>query len=132
MNRANSVEAPVDNARLVAEAERLDNEIDSILNDLRGGRENTDTPPPSLNDRIGYVAERIRLSTITPSRTQVEQYELVNSELQPILARLRKLIDTDLPALQKALDAAGAPLVPGQLPAGRSEEDGQGDGDGGF
>ena len=51
-------EAPVDNGRLVAEAERLDNEIDSILNDLRGGRENTDTPPPSLNDRIGYVAER--------------------------------------------------------------------------
>ena len=121
-------EAPVDNSRLVAEAERLDNEIDSILNDLRGGRENTDTPPPSLNDRIGYVAERIRLSTITPSRTQVEQYELVNSELQPVLARLRKLIDTDLPALQKALDAAGAPLVPGQLPAGRSEEDGEGDG----
>jgi len=125
-------EAPVDNGRLVAEAERLDNEVDTILNDLRGGRENTDTPPPSLNDRIGYVAERIRLSTITPSRTQVEQYELVNSELQPVLARLRKLIDTDLPALQKALDAAGAPLVPGQLPAGRSSEDGEGDGDSGF
>jgi photosystem II stability/assembly factor-like uncharacterized protein len=111
-------EAPVDNANLVAESERLDNEIDAILNELRGGRENTDIPPPPINDRIGYIADRIRLSTVRASRTQMEQYELSNSEFQPLLIRLRKLIDTDMPVFEKALDAAGAPLVPGQLPGG--------------
>jgi hypothetical protein len=116
MLKRSAAEAPVDNAKLVAQAESLDNEIDSIINTLRGGRGNSDIPPPSLNERIGYVAERIRLSTVRPSQTQIQQLELSNAEFQPILARLRKLVDTDLPAFEKALEAAGAPLVPGQLP----------------
>jgi photosystem II stability/assembly factor-like uncharacterized protein len=109
-------EAPVDNASLVAQSEAMDNEIDWIINQLRGGRENSDIPPPSITARIGYVAERIRLSTIRPSQTQLTQYDLTNSEFQPVLARLRKLVDTDIPAFEKTLEAAGAPLVPGQLP----------------
>lgn len=109
-------EAPVDNGKLVAQVEAFDNEIDAILNELRGGRANTEIPPPSINSRVGYVAERIRLSTVKPSQTQMDQYELSNSEFQPMLARLRKLVETDLPAFEKTLAAAGAPLVPGQLP----------------
>jgi photosystem II stability/assembly factor-like uncharacterized protein len=114
--KRSAAEAPVDNAKLVAQAEAFDNEIDAIINALRGGRENTETPPPSITSRVGYVAERIRLSTVRPSQTQLAQYELASSEFQPVLARLRKLVDTDLPAFEKALEAAGAPLVPGQLP----------------
>ena len=109
-------EAPVDNGKLVAQVEAFDNEIDSVINALRGGRANTDIPPPSINARIGYVADRIRLSTLRPSQTQLTQYELSNSEFQPVLARLRKLVDSDLPAFEKALEAAGAPIIPGQLP----------------
>ena len=114
--KRSAAEAPVDNAKLVDRAEALDNEIDSIINALRGGRENTDIPPPSIVARVGYVADRIRLSTVTPSQTQIQQYELSNSLFQPVLARLKKLVDTDMPVLEKDLEAAGAPLVPGQLP----------------
>jgi hypothetical protein len=114
--KRSAAEAPVDNARLVAQSEAFDNEIDAIINELRGGRENSDIPPPSINSRVGYIAERIRLSTVRPSQTQMQQYELSNGAFQPVLARLRKLIDTDLPAFEKSLDAAGAPYVPGQLP----------------
>jgi len=114
--KRSAAEAPVDNAKLVERAEALDNEIDSIINALRGGRENTDIPPPSVIARVGYVADRIRLSTVTPSQTQVQQYELSNSLFQPVLSRLRKLVDIDIPAFEKELEAAGAPLVPGQLP----------------
>ncbi|MFL6375380.1 MAG: VPS10 domain-containing protein [Pyrinomonadaceae bacterium] len=129
--RRSAQEAPVDNSKLLAEGERLDNEIDSIINALRGGRENTDTPPPSINDRVSYVADRIRLSTQRPSQTQITQYELASSEFAPLLTRLRKLIDIDLPAYERALDAAGAPLIQGQIPV-RSPADEDGDGDGGF
>jgi photosystem II stability/assembly factor-like uncharacterized protein len=114
--KRSAAEAPVENSKLVSQAEALDNEIDAILNELRGGRENTDIPAPSINSRIGYVADRIRLSTVRPSQTQLEQFDLSNSEFQPILVRLRKLVDTDMRALEKALEAAGAPLVPGQIP----------------
>jgi hypothetical protein len=44
------------------------------------------------------------------------QFDLTNAEFQPVFARLRKLVDVDLPAFEKALSDAGAPLVPGQLP----------------
>jgi hypothetical protein len=114
--KRSALEAPVDNAKLIAQSEALDNEIDSIINTLRGGRENSDIPPPSISERVNYIAERIRLSTVKPTQTQMQQYELSNSEFQPVLARLRKLVDMDLPAFEKALAAAGAPLVPGQLP----------------
>jgi len=114
--KRSAAEAPVDNSKLIAQSEAMDNEIDALINALRGGRENTDIPPPSINSRIGYIAERIRLSTVRPSQTQMQQFELSNAEFQPVLARLRKLIETDMPAFEKALEAAGAPLVPGQLP----------------
>jgi hypothetical protein len=114
--KRSAAEAPVENSKLVSQAEALDNEIDAIINELRGGRENTDSPAPSINSRIGFVADRIRLSTVRPSQTQLEQFDLSNSEFQPVLARLRKLVDMDMRALEKALEAAGAPLVPGQIP----------------
>jgi photosystem II stability/assembly factor-like uncharacterized protein len=111
-----AAEAPTDNRRLIEQAENLDNEIDALINSIRGGRANTETPPPSILGRIGNVAGTIRLSTIKPTQTQVTNYEIANSEFAPVLARLRKLIDVDIPKLEKELEAAGAPLTPGRLP----------------
>ncbi len=109
-------DAPVENKDLVKQAETFDNEIDFLINELRGGRENSDIPPPSISSRIGNIASTIRLSTITPTKTQIEQFELSNEEFKPVLARLKKLIETDLPAFEKTLEAEGAPLTSGRLP----------------
>ncbi|MBK8813773.1 MAG: glycosyl hydrolase [Acidobacteria bacterium] len=109
-------EAPVENGGLLETANRLNAEVDSILNELRGGRENSEIPPPSIGDRIGYVAGAIRLSTVKPTQTQLDQYALVESLFNPELARLRKLVETDIPAFEKQLEAAGAPITPGRLP----------------
>lgn len=109
-------DAPVANQNLINQAKQFDDEINDIINALRGGRENTDIPPPSISSRIGVVADTIRLSTITPTETQTKQYDLANSQFQPVLARLKKLVETDLPAFEKQLEAAGAPLTPGRLP----------------
>lgn len=109
-------EAPVDNKSLVDQAEAFDNEIDAILNELRGGRENSDIPPPSIGQRVGFVAGQTRLSTVKPTQTQIEQYELSMGEFRPVLERLKKLIDLDLPRFEKALEDAGAPVTPGRIP----------------
>lgn len=109
-------EAPVDNKKLIDQAEAFDNEIDALINALRGGRENTDIPPPSIASRIGNIAGTIRLSTVKPTQTQLDQYELASAELKPFLARLRALVEVDLPKFEKALEEAGAPLTPGRLP----------------
>jgi len=111
-----AMDAQSDNKKLIDQAEAFDNEIDYLINELRGGRENSDIPPPSIASRVGNVAGTIRLSTIKPTQTQLEQYELASAEFAPVLARLRTLVETDLPKFEKALEAAGAPLTPGRLP----------------
>jgi photosystem II stability/assembly factor-like uncharacterized protein len=110
-------QAPVqDNKSLIGLAMTYNKEIDLLLNELRGGRENSDIPPPSISSRVGNVAGTIRLSTTQPTTTQLEQYELSNSEFKPILARLKRLVEVDLPEFEKQLESVGAPLTPGRLP----------------
>ena len=108
-------EAPVDNRKLIEQAETFDNAIDDLISKLRGGRENTEIPPPSISQRVGNVAGTIRLSTVKPTASQVEQFELASAEFKPVLAKLRALIESDLPKFEKALEEAGAPLTPGRL-----------------
>jgi photosystem II stability/assembly factor-like uncharacterized protein len=109
-------EAPVENKRFIDQAEAFDNEIDAIINELRGGRENSDIPPPSISNRVSTVAGTIRLSTVRPTQTQVEQFELANSLFKPLLERLRRLVEVDIPRFEKTLEENGAPLTPGRLP----------------
>ena len=109
-------EAPVDNKKLIEQAEAFDNEIDALINAIRGGREDSDIPPPSIAQRVGNIAGTIRLSTIRPTQTQLTQYDLSSAEFAPVLARLRTLIVVSLPSFEKTLEAAGAPLTPGRLP----------------
>jgi photosystem II stability/assembly factor-like uncharacterized protein len=114
--RRSAGEAPVENKVFIDQANRFDDEIDSLINALRGGRENTDIPPPSIAQRVNNVAGTIRLSTVRPTQSQLANYQLASSEFAPVLARLRKLVETDLPAFERTLEAAGAPLTPGRLP----------------
>jgi hypothetical protein len=115
--RRSANEAPVaDNSSLVNQANGYLKEIDLILNELRGGRENSDIPPPSIASRVGNIAGTIRLSTTKPTKTQIEQYELSNTEFKPVLARLKKLVEVDLPAYERQLESVGAPLTVGRLP----------------
>ena len=46
----------------------------------------------------------------------MEQYQIACDELAVQIPKLRKLVETDIKALEKQLDAAGAPPTPGRLP----------------
>lgn len=109
-------EVPTDNQKFVDEAKALNKKIEDILNDLRGGRENTDIPPPSINQRINNVAGTIRLSLTRPTQTQINNFNIADSEFKPVLAKLKALVEVELPRFEKALEAAGAPITPGRLP----------------
>ncbi len=125
-------EAPVENKKMIEQAEALDNEIDGIINSLRGGRENTEIPPPTIAQRVQVVAGGIRLSTVKPTQTQLDQYEIASSAFKPVLARLKALVDGELPKFEKVLEDAGAPLIliRGPLPNPSSIEEDEENGDG--
>jgi chromosome segregation ATPase len=115
MRRA-AQEASGSTPALMNEVKALDEKIDGILHALRGGRDNTDIPPPSISQRVNTIAQRIRLSALRPTQSQIENYNLAADEFKPVLARLKTLLEVEMPKLEKALDAAGAPWTPGRLP----------------
>jgi photosystem II stability/assembly factor-like uncharacterized protein len=109
-------EVPTSNQKFVEQAKALDAKIDAILHKLRGGRENSDIPPPSISSRINNVAGGIRLSLTRPTQTQLNQYNIVLAEFNPVLAQLKALVEIEIPKFEKELEEAGAPLTPGRLP----------------
>ena len=128
-------EAPVaDNKKLMAQAEEMDDAIEEIINKIRGGRENTEIPPPAITQRVQVIASGIRLSTTKPTQTQIEQYDIASAELKPVVAKLKALVDGELPKFEKVLEDSGAPLIlirgPLPAPSAGEEDEGEGDGDG--
>jgi photosystem II stability/assembly factor-like uncharacterized protein len=115
MKRA-ALEAPGANQALLNEVNALDDKVDDVLQALRGGRELTDIPPPSINQRVGAIVQRIRLSALRPTQSQQDQYAIAAEEFKATLAKLRTLVEVDLAKLDKTLDTAGAPWSAGRLP----------------
>jgi photosystem II stability/assembly factor-like uncharacterized protein len=72
--------------------------------------------PASISDRVQAAAAPTRGTTGRPTRTAMEQFQIASEELAVEIPRLRKLVETDIKALEQQLDAAGAPPTPGRLP----------------
>jgi hypothetical protein len=90
-----------------------------ILRALRGDvalRARNENTPESIAERVRYAVNAQRFALTPPTKTQQESYQIASEEFTQELAKLRTLIDVDLRDLEKALDAAGAPVTPGRLP----------------
>jgi photosystem II stability/assembly factor-like uncharacterized protein len=116
MKRA-ALEAPGANQALLNEVNALDDKIDDVLKALRGGRELSDIPPPSINQRVNAIVQRVRLSALRPTQSQQEQYDIAADEFKVALARLKTLTEVDLAKLDKTLETVGAPWTSGRIPA---------------
>jgi hypothetical protein len=55
-------------------------------------------------------------ATVAPTGTSLQAYDAAATAFESQLARLRTLVDTDLRALQEAMEKAGAPWTPGRVP----------------
>jgi photosystem II stability/assembly factor-like uncharacterized protein len=115
MKRA-ALEAPGSNQALLNEVNALDDKVDEVLQALRGGRELSDTPPPSINQRVNAIVQRIRLSALRPTQSQQEQYNIAAEEFKATLAKLKTLTEVDLAKLDKTLETVGAPWTAGRVP----------------
>ena len=79
-------------------------------------RSRDEPTPESISDRVSSAAATMRLTTGRPTKTALETYQIASDELASEIPKLRRLIETDIRALEKQLDAAGAPPTPGRLP----------------
>jgi hypothetical protein len=115
MKRA-ALEAPGSNQELLDDVNTLDDKIDDVLRALRGGRELSDIPPPSINQRVNAIVQRIRLSALRPTQSQQEQYNIAAEEFKVALAKLKTFTEVDLAKLDKTLETVGAPWTAGRVP----------------
>jgi photosystem II stability/assembly factor-like uncharacterized protein len=96
--------------------ERSLSEIDRVLNGDRVMAARNEGVPESIAGHVSNAASPARGTTGRPTKTAQEQYQIASDLLAAEIPKLRKLLEQDIRALEKQLDAAGAPPTPGRLP----------------
>jgi hypothetical protein len=113
---------PAASPELVAQARELMVQLDDILNvkfnrrSIRPSEEENPPAPVSLNSRLGKISWITWATTGDPSQNQKDAYAILEAEFPPVYAQVKKLGETDVPQLEKALENLGAPVTPGRLP----------------
>jgi ABC-type transporter Mla subunit MlaD len=105
--------------KLREETGTLEKRLTEITRTLRGDpvmRGRQEPTPESISDRVNAAASPLRQTTGRPTKTAIESYQIASDELAAEIPKLRRLIETDIRAIEKQLDAAGAPPTPGRMP----------------
>lgn len=105
---------------LSPQASAIDHDIDDILTKVRGRQgeandaDDKNRYTPSIQERMNSVASEIGDVTSPPTQLQRETIDLAMKDLEREVARLNPILATRVPALNRALDAAGVPWTVGR------------------
>lgn len=106
---------------LMDKARALGRELEEInfqLNGVQPKASREETPPAQvpLNIRLSSVSYGFvgNLSAITA--TEKESLAILKEEFPPVLEKLTKLVETDIPSLEEELTKLNAPWTPGRMP----------------
>ena len=69
---------------------------------------------PSPSSRLGWIRYEQRNSRAAVTETHKMSLAIAKEEFKPILDKLRKMAETDIPAIEAKLEAADAPYTPGR------------------
>jgi photosystem II stability/assembly factor-like uncharacterized protein len=110
--------------RLRGDAIAIERKLRDIDLSLRGDDTSSTLVQPSpmtVTRRISDLSFSQLTSPLPPTQTRVDSYKIAAEEFAPLLARLRVIVQQDVPRLEKELDAAGVPHTPGRLPIWKPE-----------
>ncbi|HPB29101.1 MAG TPA: glycosyl hydrolase [Acidobacteriota bacterium] len=112
---------PAAPAALTERARTLALELDQVLFTFRGqeAKASAEEIPPApvpLNDRLSAMTYSMWRSTSKPTGTARTAYEILQKEFPSVLQAITRIHQTDLPQLEREVEAAGAPWTPGRLP----------------
>ncbi len=112
---------PADGPSAIARA--LERQVEQMKERLRGNRRRArynEEGPISIQDRIGVARTGVSRSTYGPTPMHRETLRIGVERLEALSEELQTIVRTDLPALERELDAAGVPWTPGRgVPDGR-------------
>jgi photosystem II stability/assembly factor-like uncharacterized protein len=113
-------DTPRADPKLGVEARRIARALDDLLVGLRGDRvmqKRNEPTPMSVQERVEAIVTSQWSATVAPTGTSRQAYDAAAIAFEKQLATLRTLLDTDLRALQEAMEKAGAPWTPGRVPS---------------
>ncbi len=107
--------------KLMDKARALSKELDELNFKMNGSKakasaEEIPPEPVPLNNRMGIISYTHMGSTSGITSTEKENYEILKEEFPPVLNVLKRIVKTDIPALESELNKIGAPWTPGRLP----------------
>ena len=103
-------------ATLLALEDRLKDLSEKLTGGSILGRYN-EPAPASIMSLVGNVVDGQWSTSAAPTKTQRDSYAAAAAAFAPLLADLRKLVETDLAAVERQMESAGAPWTPGRIPA---------------
>ncbi|TAE30572.1 MAG: glycosyl hydrolase [Candidatus Kapaibacterium sp.] len=110
-----SADAP----KLRDEATSLESRMNTLLRGLRGDSflaSRNEGTPPSIQERVNNIVYEQYSSTSAPPQTHVDSYAVAAQEFEQELAKLKAIVEIEIPRIEKAMEAAQAPYTPGRVP----------------
>jgi len=106
---------------LMNKARALGKELEELnfkMNGLTAKASTEEIPPEQvpLNTRLGIITSTHMGSTSGITTTEKQNYEILKEEFPPVLDALKRIVETDIPALEAELNKIGAPWTPGRIP----------------
>ena len=71
---------------------------------------------PGIASRVMRIADEQVRSTSAPTQTQRGAFAIAEKEFKPVYEELKRILAGAVKAIEKRLDAVGAPTKPGRLP----------------
>lgn len=100
----------------VIELEKQNKQIQIALNGDEAIAKRNENQPPSISERIGNVVWTHWGSSAAPTETMKTNYDIAANEFEPILNKIRKMVEVDIKDLERQLDQLNSPYTPGRIP----------------
>ncbi|MDZ4203192.1 MAG: hypothetical protein U1C46_00105, partial [Bacteroidales bacterium] len=113
---------PVDPAGLLREIHNLNTmlfELDEEMNGNRSKQKVGEDSNPTVNDRLNFANLGTANSTYGPTPSHRRSLEIAWEQFAELRNKLEEIRTVQLPAIEKALAAAGAPWIEGQVIPGK-------------
>ncbi|MEJ2105587.1 MAG: glycosyl hydrolase, partial [Ignavibacteriaceae bacterium] len=104
---------------LMDKALQIKSETEDILQHLYQDKtvaERNEPTAPTVYDRLNEIASGLWSSTAAPTQTQINNLKVASEEFEPLLAKVKTLLEVDLKNLEADMEKYGAPWTPGRVP----------------
>jgi hypothetical protein len=117
-------QAPEAPNTLMDNALRIKEETADILQHLFQDKtlaERNEPTYPTVYDRLNEIASGLWQSSAAPTQTQINNLKVASEEFEPLLSKLKNLLEVDLKNLEYEMERYGAPWTPGRVPGWNKE-----------